>query len=104
MVDAGSFDSSGFGEFLPGDLNWTFGCEALLPSSTVTSQHDEIRDFLSSEARRWYRILPSTAAAQGNIIEGYGYVSDWSWNGTREQVALENFSFQGDGAYVLSTA
>lgn len=104
MIDASSFDSSGWTDRLTGQASWTVTGTAVFASTAATSQQDELRSFLSSESRKWWKLASSTAAG-GNAFQGYAYVGGWSHQARGlDEVQLFGFTLNGDGKYVETSS
>ena len=89
-------DSGGWEESFPGRATWSATIGACLLSTSATQEQDSWREYLSSDARRWWSFQSSSGA---NKIEqaGYGYVTGWTWNGDQDNPILHNFTITGDG-------
>jgi len=99
MADATSFDSSGWTERLPVKRDWSLTCEALWLTTGATKQQDELRGALTGGTRKYFTIGASTA---DQLFAGWGYVGQFTLSGDVNDVALHNFSIQGDGALTES--
>lgn len=100
MMDAGSFDSSGYSEHLPGEITWQMTAETLFLSTGATSQQDELRGLLASGSSGYFRFYANSTS--GHAVLGWGYVAGFNFTGDRANPQLQNFTIQGDGAYTLS--
>jgi hypothetical protein len=90
-------ESSGWTIRLPGIATWgvTAGCVYLSTAATVNEQ-DTLRTALTGETRKWFDISNSTAAGS-QTWKGYGYVTQFVFNGDPESPQLHTFAIAGDG-------
>ena len=90
-------ESSGWAIRLAGSASWglTAGCVYLSTAATVNEQ-DTLRTALTGGTKKWFDIANSTAAGSQSY-KGYGFVTQFVFNGDPESPQLHTFAVAGDG-------
>lgn len=97
-IDATSFDSAGWSEFIPGLKEWTVDIEALYVENNAGQS--ALYDALVNGDKVQIRLLPQNGT--GNTgYEGDAFVTSWEINPTPDDVVAVSVSFRGTG--VLDT-
>ena len=100
VIPVTNFDSSGWEQNISGTRNWGFTAESMMVSTAGSTTMADLRDYLSSGKRGWFKVAnSSTTATAGYYWEGFGYVEDWDASGEEAGPQIQNFSIKGDGAY-----
>lgn len=100
-IDATSFDSGGWSEFIPGLKEWTVDTEALyIPDN---AGQDALYESLVNGTKIQIKLLPKTGS--GNIgYEGEAFVTSWEINPTPDDAIAVSVSFRGTGLLETFTA
>ena len=96
LIDATSFDSSGWREVITGTANWTLNVETVFLSTASSGKQDDLRVALSSAARQHFKIMNSTAGGS-QTWQSWGYVTGWDLGGALSDIQVHNFTVAGDG-------
>ena len=97
-IEATSFDSGGWSEYIPGLKEWTVDIEALyIPTN---DGQDALYDGLVAGSKVQVKLLPKTGT--GNTgYKGDAFVTSWEINPTPDDAVAVSISFRGTG--VLDT-
>lgn len=100
-IDATSFDSNGWSEFIPGLKEWSVDIEALYIPTNVAQEN--LFEALVEGTTLKIKLLPKTGT--GNIgYEGGVFVSSWEINPTTDDAIAVSVSFRGTGELDTFTA
>lgn len=93
-VDATSFDSAGWSEFIPGLKEWEVDTESLYLYGNAAQ--DALYNSLVGGSTVKIRLLPKNGAGNKGY-EGNAFVSDWEINYKAEDAVVLSASFRGTG-------
>jgi predicted secreted protein len=100
-IEATSFDSAGWSEYIPGLKEWSVEVEALYIPTNVAQEN--LFDALVNGATLKIKLLPKTGT--GNTgYEGDVFVSSWEINPTPDDAVSVSVSFRGTGVLETYTA
>lgn len=100
-IEATTFDSAGWSEFIPGLKEWNVDIEALYVPTNVAQEN--LYEALVDGAMLKVKLLPKTGA--GNIgYKGDVFVTSWEINPTPDDVIAVSVSFRGTGVLEQYTA
>lgn len=100
-IEATSFDSAGWSEYIPGLKEWTVDIEALyIP---INAGQANLFDTLVEGEKIHIKLLPKTGT--GNTgYQGEAFVSSWEINPTPDDAVAVSVSFRGTGELATYTA
>lgn len=100
-IEATSFDSAGWSEYIPGLKEWSVDIEALYIPTNVAQEN--LFDALVNGTTLKIKLLPKTGS--GNTgYEGDVFVSSWEINPTPDDAVSVSVSFRGTGLLETYTA
>ena len=100
-IEATSFDSAGWSEYIPGLKEWSVDVEALYIPTNVGQEN--LFEALVDGTLLKIKLLPKTGT--GNLgYEGYVFVSSWEINPTPDDAVSVSVSFRGTGLLEQYTA
>jgi predicted secreted protein len=100
-IEATSFDSAGWSEYIPGLKEWSVDIEALFIPTNIAQEN--LYDALVNGTGLKIKLLPKTGT--GNIgYEGDVFVSSWEINPTPDDAIAVSVSFRGTGVLETFTA
>jgi predicted secreted protein len=100
-IEATSFDSGGWSEYIPGLKEWNVDIEALHVPTNVGQEN--LYEALVDGAKIKIKLLPKTGT--GNIgYKGDAFVTSWEINPTPDDAVSVSVSFRGTGELEQFTA
>lgn len=100
-IDATSFDSGGWSEFIPGLKDWEVSAEGLYV--VANAGQSALYNALVNGSTVKIRLLPKTGT--GNTgYEGNAIITSWEINNTTDDAVSISASFRGTGALTTYTA
>lgn len=103
MIDITNYESNSNKEFLPGERGSTISATFTLDSTLSNVGFDDIVDGV--EAGTLYAfVYGDSTASTGTVITGSCYISAYTLNGSKNDVATVDATLQVTGAIVRDTA
>jgi predicted secreted protein len=100
-IEATSFDSAGWSEYIPGLKEWSVDIEALYIPTNIAQEN--LYEALVNGTGLKIKLLPKTGT--GNLgYEGDVFVSSWEINPTPDDALSVSVSFRGTGVLDTFTA
>jgi predicted secreted protein len=100
-IEATSFDSAGWNEYIPGLKEWNVDIEALYIPTNIAQEN--LFDALVNGTTLKIKLLPKTGT--GNTgYEGDAFVTSWEINPTPDDAVSVSVSFRGTGVLETYTA
>lgn len=100
-IEATSFDSAGWSEYIPGLKEWSVDIEALYIPTNVAQEN--LFDALVNGTTLKIKLLPKTGTGN-TCYEGDVFVSSWEINPTPDDAVSVSVSFRGTGLLETYTA
>jgi predicted secreted protein len=92
-IDATSFDSSGWMEFIDGEKGWTL--KAGMVNLSTNSNQQTLVSMFSSGTRFWWQVQPTTAKTQK--WSGFGRLETYDVAQGTKDLSLRNSTIRGSG-------
>jgi predicted secreted protein len=100
-IEASSFDSGGWKEFIPGMKEWEFESEALYLYGDAGQ--DNVYNVLVNGTTAKWRFIPKTGTGNKGY-QGDGFVTSWETNSAVDDAVSVSISLRGSGQLNTYTA